>query len=286
MTDFVIRLFITGIMALCFSFLFIEEKHPQAEIDGTNNWIWPAEGIITDTYGTRHGQHKGIDIAAAYGSPVYAVDNGVISKSYYSNSYGHVVFIKHPNHTETVYAHLKKREVMEGQFVNQGEIIGEMGNTGDSSGVHLHFEMHLVKWTYRKDNAVDPVLAFGDVSKGSTVYALNKEENAVVAASKINQQKNEQDNHDITIKSHQVMDGETLWSIAEAYHSSVESIRQKNALENEQIFVGQTLLISIGENKQGYSLNNRSLKSSQSSKESHHEKGSQIKPYEVYLLQK
>ena len=70
--------------------------------------MWPSDGVITDLFGTRQGHHKGIDIAAPLGSHVYAVENGIVSKSYYSDTYGNVVFIKHDNQIETVYAHLKE----------------------------------------------------------------------------------------------------------------------------------------------------------------------------------
>jgi len=67
-------------------------------------WIWPADGIISDTFGTRQGKHKGIDIAGKLNSPIFSVDNGVVEKSYYSNSYGNVIFINHQSNYVTVYA--------------------------------------------------------------------------------------------------------------------------------------------------------------------------------------
>ena len=82
--------------------------------------MWPSDGVITDSYGTRNGDHKGIDIAAPFGSSIYAVESGIVSKSYYSDTYGNVVFIKHDNQIETVYAHLKERTVLEGARVGQG----------------------------------------------------------------------------------------------------------------------------------------------------------------------
>ena len=112
MRDYIKRLIIAGIMALCISLLFLGGKHSQAEEisfkDKTNHWIWPSDGLITDTFGTRHGNHNGIDIAGPYGSPIYTVDDGVVTKAYYSYSYGNVIFIKHDNGLETVYAHLNK----------------------------------------------------------------------------------------------------------------------------------------------------------------------------------
>ncbi|PEJ76302.1 peptidase M23 [Bacillus wiedmannii] len=122
-------------------------------------WVWPVNGRISDTFGTRHGKHYGIDIAASIGTPVVAINTGTVKKSYRSNSYGHVVFIQHGEY-EAVYAHLDKRYVFQGDFVNSGEIIGLVGNTGKSRGAHLHLEIHKGVWTYRKQNAINPLLFF------------------------------------------------------------------------------------------------------------------------------
>lgn len=84
--------------------------------------------------------HKGIDIAIPTGTPLYAVANGVVTASYYSSSYGEVVFIDHGGIT-TVYAHGSRRIAQVGQTVTQGQIIAISGNTGNSTGPHLHFEV-------------------------------------------------------------------------------------------------------------------------------------------------
>ncbi|CAM3985753.1 peptidoglycan DD-metalloendopeptidase family protein [Mesobacillus thioparans] len=277
MQDYLKRLLIAGLMALCISLLFLGGKHSQAEMlnipELTSDWVWPAEGVITDLYGTRHGHHKGIDIAGEFKTPIHSVDKGIVTKSYYSGSYGHVVFIKHDNNLETVYAHLNKRNVEEGQAVNQGDIIGLMGNTGDSSGVHLHFEIHKEKWTYEKENAVDPVLALGDTAVGDPVEAMAKVEEVtmetvarlrLVDDSVIDDQqgslkiepagKNEQksvaaDSLQAEIK-HTVKPGDTLWSIAKKYETSVDTIKQYNQLKSDQITSGAVLVIGkSAENK-------------------------------------
>ncbi|WP_275422005.1 M23 family metallopeptidase [Fervidibacillus halotolerans] len=139
------------------------------EVQGVN-WIWPTNGFITDIYGTRNGSHKGIDIAEKMGTEVVASFDGTITRSYYSHSYGNVVFIKHDVGFESVYAHLSKRLVKKGDRVKQGEIIGLMGNTGHSSGSHLHFEIHRSHWTYSKENAMDPLSVFGEAELGEYVF--------------------------------------------------------------------------------------------------------------------
>lgn len=193
MRDFIKRLLIAGIMALFISLLFIGVKYPQAASTdaqaAADHWMWPADGVITDTYGTRGGRHYGIDIAAGVGTPIYAVDEGVVTRSYHSSSYGNVVFVKHPNRFETVYAHLSKRTVKEGQTVKQGDIIGEMGSTGRSTGVHLHFEVHKNEWTVGKENALNPVAVLGNIGKGEHVQAMKEvKDNGQVAGAMDNGQ--------------------------------------------------------------------------------------------------
>ena len=99
-----------GVMLL--TVLFLSQLHVYAE---GNQWAWPVEGQISDYFGTRHGKHYGIDIAAPIGTPVSAIQEGKVTKSYYSSSYGNVIFIKHGEY-EAVYAHLNKRYVVQGLY--------------------------------------------------------------------------------------------------------------------------------------------------------------------------
>ena len=198
MGDYIRRLLIAAIMLLFVSLLFLGGRHSEAQTpsisDRTTDWTWPSEGIISDTYNTRNGNHKGIDIAGDLGDSVYVVDSGDVTRSYYSESYGNVVFVKHENGLETVYAHLNKRLVNEHDVVKKGDLIGEMGNTGHSSGVHLHFEIHKEEWTVTKVNAIDPMVALGEVEVGQTVkIAEIKEENKLKSEEQPNK-KQEQGN--------------------------------------------------------------------------------------------
>ena len=154
-----------GVMLL--SMLFVSQLHVYAE---ENRWTWPVEGQISDYFGTRHGKHYGIDVAAPIGTPVAAIQDGRVTKSYYSSSYGNVVFIKHGEY-EAVYAHLNKRYVGQGDYISKGEKIGEVGNTGESRGAHLHLELHQGRWTMAKKNAMNPLLV------------LNEQRNEVVSSS-------------------------------------------------------------------------------------------------------
>jgi murein DD-endopeptidase MepM/ murein hydrolase activator NlpD len=106
--------------------------------------VWPAKGVLSSTYGWRWGRmHKGIDVAAPIGTPVVAVQSGVVTYARFNDGgYGNLVEITHPDGSITLYGHNDRLLVREGQRVSQGQQISEMGNTGFSTGPHLHFEYH------------------------------------------------------------------------------------------------------------------------------------------------
>jgi len=110
-----------------------------------NGYAWPAKGLLTSGFGWRWGRmHKGIDIAAPIGTPVAAAAPGVIiSAGWNSGGYGNLVEIQHADGSVTLYAHNNRILVREGQYVDQGQQVAEMGSTGYSTGPHCHFEVHL-----------------------------------------------------------------------------------------------------------------------------------------------
>ena len=102
----------------------------------------PFSGVVTSNYGWREGRvHKGIDIDLNKGDKVKAAFAGKVRLARRQGGYGNVVVIMHPNGLETVYAHLSKIKVKSGDIVTSGQVIGLGGNTGHSSGSHLHFEI-------------------------------------------------------------------------------------------------------------------------------------------------
>jgi murein DD-endopeptidase MepM/ murein hydrolase activator NlpD len=107
-------------------------------------YIWPAKGVLTSGFGRRWGRaHKGIDIAAPTGTPIYASADGVIEKAGWNNGgYGQLVDIRHADGSITRYGHNSKILVGAGQQVRQGQQIALMGSTGFSTGPHTHFEIH------------------------------------------------------------------------------------------------------------------------------------------------
>ena len=95
--------------------------------------------------------HNGMDFSANIGTPVYATGDGVIKKAGWQSGYGKIIVVSHGFGYETWYAHLNKYNVRVGQKVVRGEVIGEVGNTGKSTGPHLHYEVHV------KGKVVNPV---------------------------------------------------------------------------------------------------------------------------------
>lgn len=106
-------------------------------------FIKPVTGAtITSRFGPRaSGNHTGLDMAIATGTPVHAAASGTVTFAGYKGSYGYLVIIDHGNGYQTYYAHCSKLYVSAGQSVTQGETISAVGSTGNSTGPHLHFEV-------------------------------------------------------------------------------------------------------------------------------------------------
>jgi murein DD-endopeptidase MepM/ murein hydrolase activator NlpD len=108
----------------------------------------PLEGKINSGFGyrkdpfrSRIGFHSGVDIDAKFGDPVVATADGTVKETGWQGSYGKTVVLRHEDGFETIYGHLSKISVEEGQEVKVGEVIGKAGNTGRSTGTHLHYEV-------------------------------------------------------------------------------------------------------------------------------------------------
>lgn len=154
-----------------------EEERPDPTANsnpdgGTGSFIRPAAGTVSQRWGPASGAngytfHNGVDIANAVGTEVKASDGGIIKKVETSTrGYGNAIRIVHAINQKrwtTVYAHLSKINVKVGQFVKQGDVIGLMGSTGNSTGSHLHFEIHNGEYMYdahSAGNTVDPLKYF------------------------------------------------------------------------------------------------------------------------------
>lgn len=101
-------------------------------------------GVRRDPKNGRARMHNGTDFAASRGTPIYATGEGVVTFAGWQSGYGRVVKIRHAFGFETVYAHMNKTRTKVGDRVAQGDRIGDMGNTGRSTGVHLHYEVRVL----------------------------------------------------------------------------------------------------------------------------------------------
>mgnify|MGYP000041237748 CR=1 FL=1 len=110
--------------------------------EGTGKFSWPVSGAkLTSSFGKRWGtQHKGIDLASS-NRTIMASDTGKVIFAGTKNGYGKTVILDHKNGYQTLYAHLSKITVSKGDVLEKGDKLGVMGNTGHSTGIHLHFEI-------------------------------------------------------------------------------------------------------------------------------------------------
>lgn len=111
--------------------------------------LWPIEGRVTSGFGERHNPldpsamefHEGIDIAANRGTPVHATANGIIAMAGHETGFGRVIIIDNGHGFQTLFAHLSGFTVAQGERVHIGQVIGYVGDTGWSTGPHLHYEV-------------------------------------------------------------------------------------------------------------------------------------------------
>jgi murein DD-endopeptidase MepM/ murein hydrolase activator NlpD len=119
------------------------DSDARGRSDPAGRFIWPVRGRLSSRFGMRgNHHHDGIDITAPRGTPVYAAASGrVIHADASLAGYGKLIILKHSDRYSTVYAHNEVLLVKVGQFVEQGERIALVGNTGRASSPHLHFEV-------------------------------------------------------------------------------------------------------------------------------------------------
>ncbi|EOS7735810.1 peptidoglycan DD-metalloendopeptidase family protein [Enterococcus hirae] len=131
-----------------------EVAGPQLSKEG---YIVPVKNYtISSPFGTRGGEfHRGLDLAAAQGEPIYASKAGTVVKAEFHPSWGNYVAIEHEDGTTALYAHQQEYQVKVGDKVKQGQIIGYVGSTGNSTGSHLHFELCL-DHSLNQSQLIDP----------------------------------------------------------------------------------------------------------------------------------
>ena len=130
--------------------MLIEYFEDKRSLHASTPSIWPVRGWVTSRYGTRvspfsgiEKPHEGIDIAAQTGTPVVSSADGVVIKAGFMTGYGNMVEISHGYGIRTLYAHNSRINVKAGQRVHRGEVIAYAGDSGSSTGPHLHYEVKM-----------------------------------------------------------------------------------------------------------------------------------------------
>ena len=214
--------------------------------------------IVTSNFGARWGrQHKGLDIKVYVGDTIRAAFSGKIRiVNYEPKGYGKYVVIRHHNGLETIYGHMSKHLVVENQDVKAGEPIGLGGNTGRSTGSHLHFETRLC------GVALNPALMFDFHNQDVTGdfynfrrsrYAAESAQATRLRGAGVTRTTSDDDDSDMAVASsrssytptaryHKVKKGETLQSIARKCHTTVAALCKINRIgKTKRLMPGQIL---------------------------------------------
>ena len=199
----------------------------------------PFDGRITSRYGIRHGRnHNGIDIDLETGDTIYAAFDGKIRYSqYHDGGFGNLVIIRHYNGLETYYGHCSKLFATPNQDVKAGDPIALGGNTGRSTGSHLHFEIRFY------DNPINPELVF-DFANKTIEQNLFVHRNIFRGGRSSRTSSSSNYSVDKNSKTHKVRSGDTLSQIARKYGTSVSKICKLNGIkETDIIHIGQVLKV-------------------------------------------
>lgn len=193
------------------------------------NYVMPTTNVkITDIFGYRPNRkrvHQGLDIKVQTGDTIYAAFDGKVRiTSYQRRGYGHYVVVRHNNGIETLYAHLSKKLVGVNQNVKAGDPIGLGGNTGRSSGSHLHFETILM------GKSLDPALMFDFKNQKMTgdSYLYRRPGSKYIENGQVKIAGPEK-------KYHKVKSGDTIEKIARKYGVSQRRIFELNGLKSNSI---------------------------------------------------
>lgn len=222
---------------------------PVQLVDSLRSYHYPYIGRITSRYGPRRGRsHQGIDMSLKVGDPVYAVFDGKVRLSKAAGNYGNLVIIRHNNGLETYYAHLSERSVQPGEWVVAGQQIGLGGNTGRSTGPHLHFEVRYRGQSFDPERIID--FKTGELRREElllkrrhfSIYAKFEQDfDEEVEIEKIEEAERKAAQ---AIQYHTVRSGDTLGALARKYGTTVSRICQLNNIKSTSILrIGQRLRV-------------------------------------------
>lgn len=204
-------------------------------IGNDDTYALPLKSLYrTSPFGPRWGRHhKGIDFDVNVGDSVFNMFDGMVRISTYSKSFGHFIVVRHFNGLETLYAHLSERSVLPGDILSAGECIGLGGNTGRSTGPHLHFEVRY------KGVAFDPEKLIN-----TSCQDIHSEELIIAPTLFSYTQYKSGRNSSGNAQYHKIRQGETLGSIAVKYRTSVSQLCRLNGIKPQSIIrAGKSLRV-------------------------------------------
>lgn len=211
-------------------------------VDSLGSYHCPNHVEVYSPYGVRHGRrHQGVDLPLKTGDPVYAAFDGKVRVSAYTGGYGNLIILRHANGLETFYGHLSKSNVKPGDWVHAGQVIGQGGSTGRSSGPHLHFETRWQGYSFDPQRLIDFKTGnlrhrlfllrrryFNDNSK---FLQSDDDEEAIALSDAEDYRKAEEERKKAEAAMeqwHKIKKGDTLSGIAKKYHTTVNAICRLN----------------------------------------------------------
>lgn len=235
------------------SYRSIENIPDSFRVD-LSNFTMPTMGHVTSNYGMRGRRkkrmHYGIDLKVQTGDTIYAAFDGKVRvKQYERRGYGYYLALRHPNGLETVYGHLSKFLVEEDQIVRTGDPIALGGNTGRSTGSHLHLEFRFL------GNPINPafIVDFDNKVCHRDNYLVTRESynksakgvNVTELASTPTRSKSTVQNKYASGSYHRVKSGDTLGSIAKKYGTTVNKLCSLNSITSKTVLrLGKSLKVS------------------------------------------
>ncbi len=227
-------------------------------VDSVSHYSFPGHmTTVTSRYGRRHGRfHRGIDLRYARGDSIVATFDGKVRIAKYVSGYGNLVVLRHENGLETFYGHLSKVLVNEGDWVSCAEPIGLAGNTGRSTGPHLHYEVRYLGYAIDPEWMID--FESGMLRHGVLVVKKKQllpdcrfapesdlEEDEIAAADEADRLEAERIAAEMkAAKYYKIRSGDTLSGIAHRYGTTVSAICKLNGITPKTTLrVGRTIRV-------------------------------------------
>lgn len=243
---------------------------PNTKVLDVRHYVMPVKGnFVTSHYGYRpkFGRtHKGVDLRAAVGDTVYSAFSGRVRLTRFERGgYGFYVIVRHENGLETVYGHLSRFLVKPDQYVKAGQPIALSGNTGRSTGPHLHFETRFMgyainpeaifdfvhrcthtdsytfsKATYTKARDYAPSKRYSSAKKATETSSTRKQQEQTTASTRKSSTWESRDNGRSTYK---VREGDTLTRIAARNNMTVAQLKKLNGMSGDVVEAGKVLRV-------------------------------------------